>query len=64
MDVKFYNTLTAQKEQFVPVDDKHIKIYVCGPTVYARPHIGNARPKVVFDILARFLKQLYQKSPT
>tara|TARA_X000000950_G_C13882216_1_gene647322 strand:+ start:504 stop:1847 length:1344 start_codon:yes stop_codon:yes gene_type:complete len=61
MDVKFYNTLTAQKEQFVPVDDKHIKIYVCGPTVYARPHIGNARPRVVFDILARFLKQLYPK---
>ena len=61
MDVKFYNTLTAKKESFVPVDDKHIKIYVCGPTVYARPHIGNARPRVVFDLLARFLKVLYPK---
>ncbi|MDG2348779.1 MAG: cysteine--tRNA ligase [Gammaproteobacteria bacterium] len=61
MDVKFYNTLTAKKEPFTPVDDKHLKIYVCGPTVYARPHIGNARPRVVFDLLARFLKVLYPK---
>ncbi|MEE2770209.1 MAG: cysteine--tRNA ligase [Pseudomonadota bacterium] len=61
MDVKFYNTLTAQKEHFIPVDDRHVKIYVCGPTVYARPHIGNARPRVIFDVLARFLKLLYPK---
>ncbi len=61
MDVKFHNTLTAKKEPFIPVDDKHIKIYVCGPTVYARPHIGNARPRIVFDLLARFLKVIYPK---
>ena len=53
--MKIYNTLTRKKEEFVPVDEKEIKIYVCGPTVYNYFHIGNARPFVVFDTLRRYL---------
>jgi len=56
-----HNTLTRKKEAFVPIDDQHIKMYVCGPTVYNRVHIGNARPVVVFDVLYRVLKSLYPK---
>ena len=54
-----YNTLTKQKELFEPLDPNHIKMYVCGPTVYATPHIGNARPPVIFDVLYRLLKETY-----
>lgn len=54
-----HNTLTRQKEEFKPLDESHIKMYVCGPTVYDFAHIGNARPVVVFDVLYRLLKQLY-----
>jgi cysteinyl-tRNA synthetase len=60
-DLKLYNSLTKQKEVFTPIDKKHIKVYVCGPTVYDFAHIGNARPVVVFDILYRLLKHLYPK---
>lgn len=56
-----YNTLTRRKELFVPLDPSHVRMYVCGPTVYDRVHIGNARPIVVFDILYRLLRQLYPK---
>lgn len=56
MSIKFYNTLTRKKEEFVPIDEKEIKIYVCGPTVYNFFHIGNARPFVVFDTLRRYLE--------
>ncbi len=59
MSLVFYNTLGRKKEPFAPVDPSHIKMYVCGPTVYARAHIGNARPVVVFDVLFRVLKKLY-----
>lgn len=51
-----YNTRTRQKETFVPLDPSHAKMYVCGPTVYDRAHIGNARAMVVFDVLYRVLK--------
>ena len=51
--LKIYNTLTRQKETFTPQNPDHIGKYVCGPTVYDYAHIGNARPVVVFDILAR-----------
>lgn len=61
MDIRVYNTLTKKKERFIPIDSDHIKIYVCGPTVYARPHIGNARPRVVFDVLAKFFKLIFPK---
>jgi len=54
--MKIYNTLSQKKEEFRPVDEKEIKIYVCGPTVYNYFHIGNARPFVVFDTLRRYLE--------
>jgi cysteinyl-tRNA synthetase len=59
MSLVFYNTLARQKQPFSPLDPDHIKMYVCGPTVYARAHIGNARPVVVFDVLFRLLQKLY-----
>lgn len=54
--MKIYNTLTRKKEEFVPMNDKEVKIYVCGPTVYNYFHIGNARPFVVFDTLRKYLE--------
>ena len=61
MTLHLFNSLTKKKESFVPIDSNHVKFYVCGPTVYDRAHIGNARPVVVFDILFRLLKNLYPK---
>ena len=57
----FYNTLKRQKEEFVALDKDHVRMYVCGPTVYDYAHISNARPVVVFDVLYRLLKRLYPK---
>lgn len=54
--MKIYNTLTNRKEEFVPIEEGKVKIYVCGPTVYNFFHIGNARPFVVFDTLRRYFK--------
>jgi cysteinyl-tRNA synthetase len=59
--LKLYNTLTRQKEEVVPLDPTHVRMYVCGPTVYDFAHIGNARPVVVFDVLYRLLKRLYPR---
>ena len=59
MNLKIYNTLSKEKELFVPLNPDSIKMYVCGPTVYNYAHIGNARPAVVFDVLYRVLKNLY-----
>lgn len=59
MPLTLYNTATRTKEQFAPIDPTHIKMYVCGPTVYDKIHIGNARPIVVFDVLYRLLKSQY-----
>lgn len=56
--MKIYNTLTRQKEDFKPINDGKVGIYVCGPTVYNYIHIGNARPICVFDVLRRFLKYI------
>jgi len=56
MDIFLTNNLSNKKEQFVPLDNKNIGMYVCGPTVYDDPHIGNARPLVIFDILFKLLK--------
>ena len=61
MALHIHNTLTRKKEAFVPVDPEHIRLYVCGPTVYDYAHIGNARPVVVFDVLNRLLRRLYPK---
>ena len=54
--MKIYNTLTGQKEEFVPIEEGKAGIYVCGPTVYNYIHIGNARPVCVFDVLRRYLE--------
>lgn len=53
--MKLYNTLTRQKEEFVPIEDKKVKMYSCGPTVYNYFHIGNARPFIMFDLLRSYL---------
>jgi cysteinyl-tRNA synthetase len=57
--MEFYNTLTRSKEQFMPYDANNVRMYVCGPTVYDLPHIGNARSVVVYDILFRLLRAVY-----
>jgi len=59
--LKLYNTLTNKKEEFKAINPKHITMYVCGPTVYDFSHVGNARPVVVFDTLARLLRHDYDK---
>ncbi len=55
--IHLYNTRTQRKERFIPLDSARVTMYVCGPTVYSYAHIGNARPAVVFDILARLLRE-------
>lgn len=54
--MKFYNTLTRRKEEFVPLEEGKVKMYVCGPTVYNFIHIGNARPMIVFDTVRRYME--------
>ena len=61
MDIYLTNNLTNKKEKFIPRDIKDIGMYVCGPTVYDDPHIGNARPLVIFDILYKVLKDRFSK---
>ncbi len=56
-----HNSLTRRKEQFQPLDPQHVRIYVCGPTVYDLVHVGNGRPAVVFDVLVRLLRRLYPR---
>jgi cysteinyl-tRNA synthetase len=60
MSIFLYNTINRRKEAFVPGTDGRVTMYVCGPTVYSAPHIGNARPAVVFDVLARLLRSHYE----
>ena len=59
MPLTLYNTLTRRKEPFEPIDPTQVSLYVCGPTVYDRAHIGNARAYVVFDLLYRLLRETY-----
>lgn len=59
MQLRLHNTLTRRKEVFEPADPTNVRMYVCGPTVYQRIHIGNARPLIVFDVLFRLLRHLY-----
>jgi len=61
-NLNFFNTLSNKKEKFTPINNNKIGMYVCGPTVYDFPHIGNARPLVVFDVLFRLLRNLYGKN--
>ena len=60
-DLVIHNSLTRRKERFSPLDPSHVRIYVCGPTVYDLAHLGNARPVVVFDVLVRLLRHLYPR---
>ncbi|WP_299863549.1 cysteine--tRNA ligase [uncultured Roseobacter sp.] len=57
--LKLYNTKTRSKEVFQPIDPENVRMYVCGPTVYDRAHLGNARPVIVFDVLYRLLRHVY-----
>ena len=59
--MRLHNTLTREKQVFEPIDPKNVRMYVCGPTVWDYAHIGNARPVVVFDVLARLLRHTYGK---
>ena len=61
LDIFLTNNLTNKKEKFIPQDKNNVRMYVCGPTVYDDPHIGNARPVVIFDILFKVLKNEYPK---
>ena len=58
-EITLYNTATRKKERFEPIDPTDVRMYVCGPTVYDRAHIGNARPVIVFDTLFRLLRHVY-----
>ncbi len=57
--IRLTNTKTRRKEDFVPIDPENVRMYVCGPTVYDRAHLGNARPVIVFDVLFRLLRHVY-----
>ena len=57
--IKLYNTKTRKKEAFEPLNSDDVRMYVCGPTVYDRAHLGNARPVIVFDVLFRLLRHVY-----
>src|SRR3546814_20200548 len=59
MTIRLYDTMAREKRAFEPADPSRVTMYVCGPTVYNRAHIGNARPAVVFDVLARLLRHRY-----
>src|SRR5690606_18986724 len=59
MQLKLYNTRTRSTEAFQPLDPQRVTLYVCGPTVYNYVHIGNARPPVVFGLLAELLRRRY-----
>ena len=56
------NSLTKKKEIFIPIDTDKISLYACGPTVYDKPHVGNARAIVIFDLLYRILIEIYGKT--
>ena len=57
--IVLHNSKTRQKETFKPLESQNVRMYVCGPTVYDRAHLGNARPVIVFDILFRLLREVF-----
>ncbi|WP_299042304.1 cysteine--tRNA ligase [uncultured Tateyamaria sp.] len=59
MTIQLYNTATRRKEAFEPLDSTNVRMYLCGPTVYDRAHLGNARPVLVFDVLNRLLRHVH-----
>jgi cysteinyl-tRNA synthetase len=60
-DLWFHNSRTRRRELFVPIDPDHVRLYVCGPTVYDRAHIGNARAFLIYDVLVRLLRATYPR---
>ncbi|WP_226780723.1 cysteine--tRNA ligase [Oceaniglobus trochenteri] len=58
-EIRLHNSKTRRRETFTPIDPENVRMYVCGPTVYDRAHMGNARPVIVFDVLFRLLRQIY-----
>ncbi len=60
-ELRLHNSLTRRRETFVPLDPAHVRVYVCGPTVYDLAHLGNARPVVVFDVLVRLLRRCFPR---
>ena len=60
-ELRLFNTLRKEKQAFTPITPNHVGIYACGPTVYDRIHVGNARPLVLFDILVRLLRKQYKQ---
>ena len=63
-NLQITNSLSKKKEVFKPINPKKISLYACGPTVYDNPHVGNARSLVVFDVLFRILRSLYDNNVT
>ena len=63
-NLQIINSLSRKKEVFKPINPKKISLYACGPTVYDNPHVGNARSLVVFDVLFRVLRSLYDNNVT
>ena len=61
MELKFFNTLHNKEEKLSAIEKNHLKIYVCGPTVYDRPHLGNARSIVIYDLFFRFFSKIFPK---
>ena len=61
-NLQITNSLSRKKEVFKPINPKKISLYACGPTVYDNPHVGNARSLVVFDVLFRVLRSLYDNN--
>ena len=59
MTIKLHNSKARTKQDFVPLDPENLRMYLCGPTVYDRAHLGNGRPVVVFDVLYRLLRHVY-----
>ena len=59
VEIRLHNSKTRKKEVFEPITPEDVRMYVCGPTVYDRAHLGNARPVVVFDTLYRLLRHVY-----
>ena len=61
VQLRLHDTLSREVRPFAPLEAGHVRMYVCGPTVYQRIHVGNARPLVVFDVLFRLLRHLYPR---
>ena len=59
--MKLFNTMSRRKEEFVPLEEGKVRMYVCGPTVYGDAHLGHARPAITFDVLFRYLTHLGYK---